>query len=137
VWPSAAGLVRGQELPPLHPSRVEAAAVHPELARLLCLLDSLRGGDVRVRSVAARELHGALTRRRAARSGRRANARQRLTWLPAGGVFSSRRRRCMFDLTWADDGRATFSYGESRREGEVHRECLRRSFVSGGSDCVT
>ena len=24
----------------------------------------------------------------------------------------------MFELTWADDGRATFSYGESRREGE-------------------
>ena len=26
----------------------------------------------------------------------------------------------MFELTWADDGRATFSYGESRREGEAH-----------------
>jgi len=26
----------------------------------------------------------------------------------------------MFELTWADDGRATFSYGESRREGEPH-----------------
>jgi hypothetical protein len=66
VWPNAAGLVRGQELPPLHPACVQAAAVHPELAQLLCLVDSLRVGDVRVRSVAARELHGALTRRRAA-----------------------------------------------------------------------
>ena len=26
----------------------------------------------------------------------------------------------MFELTWANDGRATFSYGESRREGEAH-----------------
>ena len=26
----------------------------------------------------------------------------------------------MFELTWADDGRATCSYGESRREGEAH-----------------
>ena len=26
----------------------------------------------------------------------------------------------MFELTWADDGRATFSYGESRRAGEPH-----------------
>jgi hypothetical protein len=45
---------------------VPPPAAHPELARLLCLVDSLRVGDVRVRSVAARELHGALTRRRAA-----------------------------------------------------------------------
>ena len=26
----------------------------------------------------------------------------------------------MFELTWANDGRATFSYGESRSEGEAH-----------------
>lgn len=26
----------------------------------------------------------------------------------------------MFELTWAGDGRATFSYGESRHEGEPH-----------------
>jgi len=26
----------------------------------------------------------------------------------------------MFELTWADDGRATFSYGESRRNDEPH-----------------
>jgi hypothetical protein len=26
----------------------------------------------------------------------------------------------MFELTWADDGRAVFSYGSSRREGEPH-----------------
>ena len=26
----------------------------------------------------------------------------------------------MFELTWADDGRATFSYGESLREGTPH-----------------
>ena len=26
----------------------------------------------------------------------------------------------MFELTWAHDGRATFSYGDWRREGEAH-----------------
>lgn len=26
----------------------------------------------------------------------------------------------LFELTWADDGRATFSYGVSRLEGEPH-----------------
>lgn len=26
----------------------------------------------------------------------------------------------LFELTWADDGRATFSYGESIRDGEPH-----------------
>jgi hypothetical protein len=26
----------------------------------------------------------------------------------------------MFELTWAGDGRATFSYGRSIREGEPH-----------------
>lgn len=26
----------------------------------------------------------------------------------------------MFELTWADDGRATFSYGDSIRAGESH-----------------
>ena len=26
----------------------------------------------------------------------------------------------MFEMTWAADGRATFSYGESRREGVTH-----------------
>ena len=66
VWPSATGPVRGQELPPLHPSCVEAAALNEELARLLCLLDSLRVGDVRVRTVAADELNRTLTHARAA-----------------------------------------------------------------------
>ncbi len=26
----------------------------------------------------------------------------------------------IYEMTWADDGRATFSYGESVREGEPH-----------------
>ena len=26
----------------------------------------------------------------------------------------------LFEMTWADDGRATFSYGESLRDGEAH-----------------
>jgi hypothetical protein len=28
--------------------------------------------------------------------------------------------RGIFELTWADDGRATFQYGPERREGDVH-----------------
>jgi len=60
VWPSAIGQVRGQELEPLHPAAVEAARKHPELGRILSLVDSIRAGDLRVRTVAAQELHETL-----------------------------------------------------------------------------
>ncbi|MGI8945798.1 MAG: hypothetical protein ACR2GL_06120 [Thermoleophilaceae bacterium] len=56
VWPSAHGRVRGQALEPLHRSAPEAVASWPVLGRYLALLDSLRGGDPRVRVVAARLL---------------------------------------------------------------------------------
>lgn len=52
VWPSAHGRVRGQALDPLHPAAVDAAPARPELSELLCLLDAIRAGDVRVRAVA-------------------------------------------------------------------------------------
>lgn len=61
VWPSASGDVRGQELLPLHPAAVEASREHPELGRILSLIDSVRTGDLRVRAVAAEELHVTLT----------------------------------------------------------------------------
>lgn len=56
VWPAANGRVRGQALPPLHDAAVTAIDDFPRLAELLAIVDSLRAGDVRVRSVAAKML---------------------------------------------------------------------------------
>lgn len=53
VWPHAHGAVRGQAIEPLHPAAPEAVAAWPEFGEMLSLLDSLRAGDARVRSVAA------------------------------------------------------------------------------------
>jgi hypothetical protein len=53
VWPSAHGRVRGQALAPLHDAAVRASEELPQLGELLAIVDSLRAGDVRVRSVAA------------------------------------------------------------------------------------
>jgi DNA-binding MarR family transcriptional regulator len=61
VWPHAHGSVRGQALEPLHPAAVGASRNAPALAKLLSIIDSLRAGDVRVRKVAAEELHRTLT----------------------------------------------------------------------------
>lgn len=54
VWPSASGRERGQAIAPLHASAPEAAGFHAELAELLAAVDSLRAGDLRVRSAAGR-----------------------------------------------------------------------------------
>jgi len=54
VWPSANGRVRGQALEPLHAAAPAAASLHAELAELLAVVDSLRAGDLRVRTVAGR-----------------------------------------------------------------------------------
>jgi hypothetical protein len=56
VWPDARGAVRGQALEPLHPAAVQASQEEPALAGLLSIIDSLRAGDVRVRTVAAQAL---------------------------------------------------------------------------------
>jgi DNA-binding transcriptional MocR family regulator len=56
VWPSASGQVRGQALVPLHEAAVGAVEEFPELGELLAIVDSLRAGDVRVRSVASEML---------------------------------------------------------------------------------
>ena len=56
VWPAANGRVRGQALPPLHEAAVAAAEEFPRLGELLAIVDSLRAGDVRVRTVAAEML---------------------------------------------------------------------------------
>jgi hypothetical protein len=52
VWPYARGGVRGQAIEPLHPAAPKAVEEWPELSEILALLDSLRAGDARVRSVA-------------------------------------------------------------------------------------
>jgi hypothetical protein len=39
---------------------------------------------------------------------------------PGLRVKGVRGRRGVFDMTWAPDGRATFSYGASLQEGEPH-----------------
>lgn len=56
VWPYAHGGVRGQAIEPLHPAAPEAVENWSELDKILSLLDSLRVGDARIRSVAARFL---------------------------------------------------------------------------------
>jgi hypothetical protein len=61
VWPSAEGRVRGRALEPLHKSAVKAAERELELAELLSVIDSLRAGDVRIRSVAADQLRPMLS----------------------------------------------------------------------------
>jgi DNA-binding MarR family transcriptional regulator len=66
VWPDADGIVRGQALRPLHPAAVRASQESSELSDLLAIIDSLRAGDVRVRQVAAEELHSALSHRSSA-----------------------------------------------------------------------
>ena len=60
VWPDAFGAVRGQALEPLHVAAVKASQETPSLASLLSIIDSLRAGDIRVRDVAAKELHKTL-----------------------------------------------------------------------------
>jgi hypothetical protein len=60
VWPCVMGTVRGQALEPLHPAAVQASHDMPALGRLLAIIDSLRAGDTRVRTVATTALGDAL-----------------------------------------------------------------------------
>jgi hypothetical protein len=66
VWPHVGGQVRGQEVQPLHPAAPGAVEGWPELGRWLSLLDCLRAGDARVRSVAGDLLSSKLRDRAAA-----------------------------------------------------------------------
>lgn len=61
VWPSALGANRGQGLEPLHPGALSASA-DSKLGALLTIVDCLRAGDARVRSVAALALEDELAR---------------------------------------------------------------------------
>jgi hypothetical protein len=60
VWPAAHGHTRGQELPPLHESAVQAVENFPPLGELLAIIDSIRAGDLRVREVAGEQARKAL-----------------------------------------------------------------------------
>jgi hypothetical protein len=63
VWPHAEGGVRGQSVEPLHAAAPDAVAEWAKLGEVLASLDSLRVGDVRVRSVAEGFLADALRKR--------------------------------------------------------------------------
>jgi hypothetical protein len=56
VWPDAHGEVRGVALQPLHENAVQVARRDPALGEQLALLDAIRLGDGRVRSLAAKRL---------------------------------------------------------------------------------
>lgn len=58
VWPDPEGEVRGEELRPLYPSVPGAARRDPALYKLLALVDAIRGGRARERSLAIEELQG-------------------------------------------------------------------------------
>ncbi len=55
VWPAPEGDARGLTVEPLHPAVVALAASDPWMYEMLALIDGIRLGDARVRSV-AREL---------------------------------------------------------------------------------
>ncbi len=60
VWPYGKGTVRGQAIQPLYNSIPSAAIRDPELHQLLALVDAVRVGRARERSLAIEELKGRL-----------------------------------------------------------------------------
>ena len=61
VWPYDEGDIRGQEISPLYPSAPSAALRDPKLYELLALIDALRVGRARERSLAAQEIESRLS----------------------------------------------------------------------------
>ena len=57
VWPDPVGEVRGLSLQPLHASASQAARRDPAFYELLALVDALRVGGARERSLAEKKLH--------------------------------------------------------------------------------
>jgi hypothetical protein len=53
VWPAAKGTHRGLEFAPLHPAALEASARDHALGERLALVDALRAGGPRIKSLAA------------------------------------------------------------------------------------
>ena len=62
VWPHAEGTTRGEGLVPLYRSAPEAARRDPELYEWLALVDAVRAGRARERSLATRELERRLSK---------------------------------------------------------------------------
>jgi hypothetical protein len=62
VWPSRNGKVRGFALKPLHKNVPEAVADDPGLYEFLALIDAVRDGRSRERTLAVRELEKRLSR---------------------------------------------------------------------------
>ena len=56
VWPDLAGTVRGAAVAPLHPYVPRAARANPELGEQLALVDAIRMGDARTRTLATTRL---------------------------------------------------------------------------------
>jgi len=56
VWPDASGTTHGIALAPLHPSVPDAARGDDRLWELLALVDAIRIGNARERSIAGDEL---------------------------------------------------------------------------------
>jgi len=56
VWPDPEGEVRGESFSPLYKSAPKAAKNDPKLYQFLVLVDAIRGGRARERSLAAKEL---------------------------------------------------------------------------------
>lgn len=61
VWPYAEGSVRGVAFAPLYPSVPAAALKDARLYELLALVDAIRDGRARERTLAAKELESRLT----------------------------------------------------------------------------
>lgn len=61
VWPAAKGTHRGLEFAPVHPAALEASARDPALGERLALVDALRAGGPRIKSLAAELLAPRLT----------------------------------------------------------------------------
>lgn len=66
VWPASHGRQRGIAVAPLHPAAPGLAERDPALGERLALIDAIRMGDARVRSLAAELLSQRLTRPAAA-----------------------------------------------------------------------
>jgi hypothetical protein len=56
VWPHPEGTVRGEAFAPLHRAAPDAALKNPRLYELLSLVDAIRGGRARERTLASQEL---------------------------------------------------------------------------------
>ena len=61
VWPDPEGTVRGEGFEPLYRSAPAASRRDPKLYELLALVDAVRGGRARERTLAVRELEARLS----------------------------------------------------------------------------